>query len=156
MSPTPEVSERQRKAAFKAWDTMRRKEAENGDGATKKSNRSTAKKKTSDYPENWKQIVAEVRNRARNADGQEQCECCGECKKHRGRCEEINGTQAKHAKGKIILTTAHLCHETKCARRKHLRSMCQLCHLLYDVELHARHRRERREREIGQERLFAR
>ena len=155
MSPTPEVSERQRKAAFKAWETMRRKEAENGDEATKKLNRSTAKK-TSDYPENWKQLVAEIRSRARNANGQEQCECCGECEKHHGRCDEINGTQAKHAKGKIILTTAHLCHETKCARQKHLRSMCQLCHLLYDVKLHARHRRERREREIGQERLFAR
>jgi endonuclease len=28
MSPTPEASERQRKAAFKAWETIRRKQAE--------------------------------------------------------------------------------------------------------------------------------
>jgi hypothetical protein len=28
MSPTPEASERQRKAAFKAWETVRRKQAE--------------------------------------------------------------------------------------------------------------------------------
>jgi hypothetical protein len=29
MSPTPEVSERQRKAAFKAWETIRRKASGN-------------------------------------------------------------------------------------------------------------------------------
>ena len=168
MSPTPEASERARKAAFKAWETIRRKAAgicpeitdtkamtsEFGGDAGKKRTRSTARR-AGNYPENWKQIVLEIRSRARNASGQEQCECKGECGKHRGsRCDEINHTRARHSKGKIILTTAHLCHKTRCARRAHLRSMCQLCHLLYDVELHVMHRRQRRDREIGQNRLF--
>jgi hypothetical protein len=43
MSPTPEASERQRKAAFKAWETIRRKRGENpktdkGTSARKKWN----------------------------------------------------------------------------------------------------------------------
>jgi hypothetical protein len=173
MSPTKEASERQRKAAFKAWETIRRKAADKtkrgnpeiaearetaleiGEGVREKWS-SSIRIKPSDYPKNWKQIVAEIRSRARNARGQEQCECKGECGKHRCRCDEINHTPARHSKGNVILTTAHLCHKTKCARRAHLRSMCQLCHLLYDVKLHALHRRQRREREIGQKRLFAR
>jgi hypothetical protein len=48
------------------------------------------------------------------------------CKKHRGRCNEINGTRAKHARGKIILTTSQVCHSKKCSRRTHSRAMCQL------------------------------
>jgi hypothetical protein len=169
MSPTAEGTAR----ALKAWVTIRRKAADKAkrgnpesaeaketvsgiaEGVRKKRG-SSIRMKASDYPKNWKQIVVEIRSRARNAHGQEQCECKGECGKHHGRCDEINHTQARHSKGRIILTTAHLCHKTKCARRAHLRSMCQLCHLLYDVKLHALHRRQRREREIGQKRLFAR
>ena len=88
-----------------------------------------------DYPTNWKRvIVPAILNRSRNARGQEQCECRGECLKHSGRrCDEINATRAKHARGKIILTTSHLCHSKKCAVRAHMRSMCQLCHLLYQA-----------------------
>lgn len=123
-----------------------------------------------DYPKNWKAISAEIRERAKNADGIPQCECTGECGLHRGRskafasgepaapkrCAELHGHPARWAKGKVILTTAHLCHNTKCARRKHLKAMCNRCHLRIDVKLHARHRRERKERETGQTRLFPR
>lgn len=35
MSPTPEASERQRKAAYKAWETIRRKKAGGADSQTK-------------------------------------------------------------------------------------------------------------------------
>lgn len=86
-----------------------------------KQNRSStpqSKLKPSDYPTNWKEIGIEIRNRARNADGQEQRECRGECLKHHGRFEEINHTWAKHRrrKGKIKIrfTIAHLCHTPKC------------------------------------------
>lgn len=94
--------------------------------------------KPSDYPKNWKQIRAEILNRSRNARGQEQCECCGECLKHRGRCDEIRHTRAKHFKGKhgnakVILTTSHLCHSPKCRQRGHLRAMCQPCHQIYQL-----------------------
>jgi len=46
--------------------------------------------KGSDYPKNWEKIVAEIRERARNAREHEQCECRGECLRHRGWCEEIH------------------------------------------------------------------
>jgi hypothetical protein len=137
MSPTPEVSERQRKAAFKAWETIRRKASGNeAPGSDEKKSRSRATK-ASDYPENWKQIVAEILNRARNEQSQEQCECHGECLKHHGRCEEINRTWPKHrrrkGKVKIRLTIAHLCHTPKCDNKSHLRAMCEPCHLIYDL-----------------------
>ncbi len=94
------------------------------------------------YPKNWKKIVAEIRKRAGD-----QCECAGECGLHDGRdlfftkakrCEERNGAAGKWMRGMIMLTTAHLCHNPKCARRSHLKALCQRCHLRYDQELHAR------------------
>ena len=152
MSPTPEASERQRKAAFKAWETIRRKKAEAIKPEAKpepelktkpqvdiasRSVRPQKKWNAINYPASWKEIVAEIRNRSKNADGKEQCECRGECLKHRGRCEEINGTWAKHrrSKGKVTirLTIAHLCHTPKCDDRTHLRAMCEPCHLIYDL-----------------------
>src|SRR5437773_816654 len=135
MSPTPEASERQRKAAFKAWETIRRKAA--GKEIQNKRSTSRSRLKASDYPTNWKKIGAEIRNRARNAQGQEQCECLGECLKHRGRCEEINHTWAGHrrrkGKVKIRFTIAHLCHTPKCDDKSHLKAMCEPCHLIYDL-----------------------
>lgn len=106
------------------------------------------------YPKNWPKVVAEIAARS-----QGQCECTGECGLHKTtggprRCEERNGQPAKWAKGKIVLTTAHLCHNPRCTRRKHLKHMCQRCHLRYDVQLHKQHRRERKERETGQRRLW--
>jgi hypothetical protein len=143
MSPTPEASERQRKAAFKAWETIRRKASGNetpkiDKKIDKKKNRSrSAAVKASDYPQNWKQIVAEILNRAQNEHGQEQCECHGECLKHHGRCEEINHTWPKYrrrkGKVKIRFTIAHLCHTPKCDDKSHLRAMCEPCHLIYDL-----------------------
>lgn len=112
------------------------------------------------YPKNWSKIVLEVRERAKNADGIPQCECFGECGLHRTtggqrRCVELHRHPAKWARGIVTLTTAHLCHRPKCARRKHLKAMCNRCHLRYDVKLHITHRRENRELATGQKRLFA-
>jgi len=157
MSPTPEASERQRKAAYKVWETIRRKAAEKvkvkGESSeiaevakakeiVSKIRKTVAAKKVTisrerTYPENWKQIRVEIRERARNTHGREQCECRGECLKHHGRCEEINHTWPKHrrrkGKVKIRLTTAHLCHTPKCEDKSHLRAMCEPCHLIYDL-----------------------
>ena len=147
MTPRPEASERQRKAAFKAWETIRRKKTEGAtpeaqaDAASRKG-RVRKKWKATDYPVNWKEIVAEIRNRSRNANGEAQCECHGECLKHHGRCEEINRTWAQHRrrKGKvrIRLTIAHLCHTPSCDDRSHLRAMCEPCHLIYDLRCRQR------------------
>ena len=71
------------------------------------------------------------------------------------RCIERNGEKAEWAKGKVVLTSAHLCDcDPLCRNLKHLKHMCQRCHLRVDVKLHKRHRRERREREVGQARMF--
>lgn len=143
MSPTPEASERQRKAAFKAWETIRRKrgekaKTENGDGARRKRNRL----KASDYPENWEQIKAEIRKRASVTRRRVRCECRGECLKHHGRCEEIGRTwpraRRRRGKVKIRITTAHLCHTPKCDDKSHLRAMCEPCHQIYDLRCRQR------------------
>lgn len=156
MGPTPEVTERQRKAAYKAWETIRRKKAEQAKAeanlvtkpkaeavAVRTTGRARKKWNAADYPANWRLIVGEVRKRSRNADGREQCECHGECLKHHSRCKEINGTWAQHRrrKGKVRIrfTIAHLCHTPKCDDRSHLRAMCEPCHLIYDLRCRQRH-----------------
>ena len=100
--------------------------------------------KFSDYPPDWKQIVLRVAMRAGG-----RCECRGECGLHQTnpgprRCIEYNGTKATFARGKVVLTTAHLCHDTKCADMTHLRHMCQRCHLRYDLKYHMKNARKTR------------
>jgi Mrr N-terminal domain len=99
----------------------------------------------SDYPRNWEEIRTEVLERAKNTDGISQCECRGECgREHKGnRCLHLQyGCLTTKSKYKVILTTAHLCHDPKCDRRDHLKSMCQPCHQVFDL-------RERQKREGG-------
>lgn len=93
------------------------------------------------YPPNWKEIVAQV---AKRSGGR--CECRGECMLHTttGRCTELNGTLAKYARGKIMLTTAHLCHDETCEDMNHLRHMCNRCHLRYDLDQHMKNSRATR------------
>jgi hypothetical protein len=106
------------------------------------------------YPGNWKDIVAEIRVRAGN-----RCECMGECGLHRTnpgprRCVEMNHAPARWAQGTVVMTVAHLCHNPKCARRSHLRLMCNRCHLRYDLPLHKANAARTRDGRRGQARLF--
>ena len=107
------------------------------------------------YPVNWNEVVSQVNSRSGG-----RCECTSECGLHRTkpgprRCIERNGEKAQWARGKVVLTAAHLCDcQPLCGNLAHLKHMCQRCHLRCDVKLHKRHRRERRERETGQGRLF--
>src|SRR3990167_6506501 len=91
---------------------------------------------TSKYPKSWRSISAEVRKRSGG-----RCECAGECGLHNGadlferkshRCIEKNGAVAKFARGKIVLTVAHLNHKPMDCSRLNLKAMCQRCHLRYD------------------------
>ena len=105
------------------------------------------------YPPDWKaKIVPAIRGRS---DGR--CECMGECGLHPAkRCVEINTTPAIWAKGKIVLTVAHLCHDTHCRKKKHLRDMCQRCHNRYDNPnrmKNARRNKTFRKEKAGQLRL---
>ena len=92
------------------------------------------------YPKNWRDISMAIRERA----GQ-RCECEGECGLHPDhRCEEHNGHFAKWAKGKIVLTVAHLNHIPEDCRADNLKAMCQRCHLRYDQKLHVENARKTR------------
>lgn len=74
---------------------------------------------------------------------------------------ERDGEKAEWARGKVMLTVAHLCHDSTCDNEEHLRAMCNRCHLRLDVEQHTRNSaetrdRKKREREdsVGQGRMF--
>lgn len=95
------------------------------------------------YPKDWKAISLRIRERS----GQ-RCECEGECGLHRTtpgprRCTERNGEPAKWAKGKVILTVAHLDHQPEHCADDNLKAMCQRCHLRYDAKHHATGRKQR-------------
>ena len=103
-----------------------------------------------EYPKNWQQIRIEI---LKLSNGR--CMCSGECGLHNGqdlfernahRCVERNGTKAKFAKGNVVLTIAHLCHNSMCENRKHLKALDQRCHLRYDVEYHKLNRRLSKEK----------
>ena len=107
------------------------------------------------YPANWADLSRYIR--FERAGGQ--CECHGECGLHQThpgprRCVEKHGGGAIWAGGTVILTTAHLCHDSTCEDREHLRAMCQRCHLRYDQEFHVVNARETREKKSGQLRLI--
>ena len=97
------------------------------------------------YPATWKSLSHWIR--VERAKGR--CECEGECGLHRThpgprRCEEQNGQPAKWAKGQVVLTTAHLCQDSTCEKKHHLKAMCNRCHLRYDVKQHMKHAHETR------------
>ena len=114
------------------------------------------------YGTDWKAFSDEIRfTRAKRM-----CECRGECGTRHigglkaGRCASIHGTDVTyHADDKpprtvrIILTVAHLCHDERCRRRRHVKAMCQRCHLRYDAKHHARNAAVTRDRKRGQLRI---
>lgn len=101
----------------------------------------------SNYPPNWKtEIVPRIRKRSGG-----RCECMGECGLHKTtsgprRCCELNGEKAKWAKGKIVLTVAHLNHDPMDCRDENLKALCQRCHLRYDADHHAKNSKATREK----------
>ena len=46
---------------------------------------------------------------------------------------EMDQQPAKWAKGRVVLTVAHLCQDSTCDDEAHLKAMCNRCHLRYDV-----------------------
>jgi heterodisulfide reductase subunit B len=70
------------------------------------------------YPENWDEISARIRfERAAN-----RCENCG---------VENYAINPKTGK-KVILTVAHINHDTTDNREENLKALCQYCHLNLD------------------------
>lgn len=97
------------------------------------------------YPADWKQFSAFIRfTRAKG-----QCECHGQCGLHQParntrRCTERHRHPAQHARGRVTLTTAHLCLcEPPCTNPDHVLALCQRCHLRIDAQWKANKRRAR-------------
>lgn len=106
------------------------------------------------YQADWPIISRRIRERS---DGR--CECEGECGLHRyhpgpRRCEERNGEVARWARGRVVLTVAHLNHDPADCRDENLRAMCQRCHLRYDNDLHRRRSAATRRAQRQNEELF--
>lgn len=106
------------------------------------------------YPKDWKRISASIRERSGG-----RCECEGECGLHRTtpgprRCVELHGEPAKWAKGKVILTVAHLDHTPENCDPSNLKAMCQRCHLRYDHDHHQRNAFETRRKKKGVSEMF--
>jgi 5-methylcytosine-specific restriction endonuclease McrA len=73
------------------------------------------------YPRDWAAISREIRELSNNT-----CEFCGA--KNRA-LHPITGSR-------VILTVAHLDHDTTNNARENLRALCQRCHLRYDKDHH--------------------
>jgi len=87
----------------------------------------------SKYPDNWKEIVATVAARSGG-----QCECRGQCGACRSgvRCLAVNRLPHPNTGSKVVLTTAHLDHDTTHNDLFNLLHLCQRCHLRYDGKFH--------------------
>ena len=80
------------------------------------------------YPANWKQIVAQIRERSGN-----RCEGTPMFPE----CRAANGEPHPETGSKVVLTTAHLDHVPENCDLSNLRHLCQRCHLTYDAQHHA-------------------
>jgi hypothetical protein len=84
------------------------------------------------YPPGWDQISAYVRIvRAGGA-----CEWCG----------AWNAYPNPDTGSRVVLTVAHVDHDTVNNDLGNLRALCQACHLRHDAHLHAQHARQTRRR----------
>lgn len=102
------------------------------------------------YPKDWQAIRESILDRAEG-----RCECAGECGLHRTtpgprRCCEVDRTPAVWARGRIVLTVAHLDHQPENNAPSNLKAMCQRCHLRYDAKHHARNAQATRDAKRGQ------
>lgn len=119
------------------------------------------------YPANWK---TEIRPRILARSGN----CCEECgikngdigyrdKKgtwHKIECSMQGDADAEDAERdgykiiKIVLTVAHLNHDTSDNRDENLKALCQLHHIRHDVDDHKKNSRATINRKKGLQNLF--
>jgi hypothetical protein len=87
-----------------------------------------------DYPANWAAISRAIRERAGD--------CC-EGSPMYPRCRARNGEPHPVTGSRVVLTVAHLDHDTGNSAEDNLRAWCQRCHLTYDAKHHADTRKQR-------------
>lgn len=97
----------------------------------------------SNYPPDWEEISVYIRF----------VRAGGRCEGSPGiypNCRAAHNEPHPVTGSKVVLTTAHLDHDTSNNNPVNLRAMCQRCHLTYDAEFHARNRaRNRRRRQMA-------
>jgi len=102
------------------------------------------------YPHDWKHISLAVRRRANGC-----CEFCGVenyavgARDRYGNWHDMDAIDSMSASEgdmlfeeypkmiKIVLTVAHLDHNTRNNKLDNLKALCQKCHLTYDAKYHA-------------------
>lgn len=95
------------------------------------------------YPARWEEFSASIRFERAHS----QCECTGQCGMHTPnpmprRCIERHQQPAQFFRGKVHLTTAHLCQcDPPCSIPEHVIAACQRCHLRIDAPRKAHTRR---------------
>lgn len=65
-------------------------------------------------------------------------------------CAAVHGQPHPVTGSRVVLTVAHLDHDTTNNRFSNLRAWCQRCHLTYDAVLHANNARRTRAERVGQ------
>ena len=81
----------------------------------------------SKYPDNWEELSRWIRfTRA-----------SGKCEgipghKWRENCKAVHGRPSPYTGAMVVLTVAHLDHDTRNNDLENLRALCQYCHLNYD------------------------
>ncbi|MGL5805656.1 MAG: HNH endonuclease [Xenococcaceae cyanobacterium] len=96
------------------------------------------------YHPNWNAIALNVKDKA----GWICSECGRPCKRPKESWDEFKYRLSRRSKkqymeccdrrGRFVLTTAHLNHNTKDNRTANLKAMCSVCHLRYDAKYHAK------------------
>lgn len=94
----------------------------------------------SEYPDDWRAISRRIR--FERAGGR--CEWC----------DAENGKPHPETGSTVVLTVAHLNHETHDVREENLAALCQRCHLNYDRGRHAENRKYGRRHRRRQLSLF--
>lgn len=103
------------------------------------------------YPSNWKQIRAEIMDRATGDDGKARCEGSPAFPD----CDVVNHEPHPETGSNVVLTIAHLDHTPENCDPENLRAWCQRCHNTYDLPMRIANRRRREFREAGQTEMFA-
>ena len=123
----------------------------------------------SKYPPDWEQISARIR--FERADGK--CEKCGVKHGAIGARDKdgvwhdmanIDAMNSDYGHGlfggqyphiiKIVLTCAHLNHNTLDNCESNLAALCQQCHNRHDIKCRVQNRRRSRDEAVGQLRMF--
>lgn len=96
----------------------------------------------SKYPTDWKTVIRpRILERA-----QHRCEATPAFPN----CHAANKTRHPETGSMVVLTIAHMDHDTTNNDDSNLKALCQRCHLNYDAAHHARNARRTRETRGGQ------